>query len=431
MKLLDCNDASLRLWHEGEAIWSPGIAWLNDGRYQFGQAAWAQSRRAPREINNRFWHRLSTQPLSPALGQARHTADLVHAHLETLLGQSTDDLTLIIPGAMEPDQLSLLLGILQTLPVETRGVVHRSALVGSYLGAPCAHVELHLHQTSITPVSLEDGHAKAGITQLLPGQGLLGLMDEVAEQIAEQFVAQTRFDPQRRAETEQVLYEKIPELLQALNTQSEVSCTIEGHTARVSADALRPVGEAFSRAITPLLPEGIGHVALDTLLSTLPGLALAHTTTAVPPEAAAIGAARLPVPESELVFQREVACSTEKRAAPGLITPAVSAPAAPDTHAAEPSKSEASKSEASKSEASTSGRGLPATHQLITGQATPLVVGATLAEGVTVSGISELLIQAGSGAQINGNPVEGSLSVCAGDRLTTPAVEILLIAVAS
>ena len=73
----------------------------------------------------------------------------------------------------------------------------------------------------------------------------------------------------------------------------------------------------------------------------------------------------------------------------------------------------------------------PSTHQLVAGQATPLVVGATLAEGVTVSGISELLIQAGSGAQINGNPVEGSLSVCAGDRLTTPAVEILLIAVAS
>ncbi|MEK9585517.1 MAG: hypothetical protein VW039_04990 [Halieaceae bacterium] len=421
MKLLDCNDASLRLWHEGEAIWSPGIAWLSDGRYQFGQAAWAQSRRAPREINNRFWHRLSTQPLSPALGQARHTADLVHAHLETLLGQSTDDLTLIIPGAMEPDQLSLLLGILQTLPVETRGVVHRSALVGAYLGTPCAHVELHLHQTSITPVSLEDGHAKAGITQLLPGQGLLGLMDEMAERIAEQFVAQTRFDPQRRAETEQVLYEKIPELLQALSTQSEVSCTIEGHTARVSADALRSVGEAFNRAITPLLPEGIGHVALDTMLSTLPGLALAHTTTAVPPEAAAMGAERLPVSESELVFQREVACSTEKRAAAEPIEPAVSAPAAPDTHAAE----------LSKSEASTSGRGLPATHQLIAGQATPLAVGATLAEGVTVSGISELLIQAGSGAQINGNPVEGSLSVCAGDRLTMPAVEILLIAVAS
>ena len=66
-----------------------------------------QARRAPRDINNRFWHRLSTQPLSPALGPARHTADLVHAHLEALLGDLGGDLTLAIPGAMESGQLSL------------------------------------------------------------------------------------------------------------------------------------------------------------------------------------------------------------------------------------------------------------------------------------------------------------------------------------
>jgi len=60
-----------------------------------------------------------------------------------------------------------------------------------------------------------------------------------------------------------------------------------------------------------------------------------------------------------------------------------------------------------------------------------LVLGATLAEGITVSGVSELLIQAGSGAQINGSPVEGSIGVFADDRLTTPDISILLIAVAS
>ena len=415
MRLLDCNDASLRLWHEGEAIWSPGIAWLSDGRYQFGQAAWAQSRRAPREINNRFWHRLSTQPLSPSLGQARHTADLVHAHLETLLGQSTDDLALIIPGAMEPDQLSLLLGILQTLPVDTRGVVHRSALVGSYLGASCAHIELHLHQASITTVSVDAGHAHAGATQLLPGHGLLGLMDDIAERIAEKFVAQTRFDPQRRAETEQVLYEKIPELLQALSAQSEVSCTIEGHTARVSADALRSVGEALSRVIAPLLPAGTEHVALDALLSTLPGLTFSHATSAVPPEATATRAAHLSLPEGELLFQREVRCRHGNTVALEETQQLTSARAQPEVPA---------------SESPTPSTGSPATHQLIGGQATPLVIGATLAQGISVSGDSELLVQAGASAQINGNPLEGTATVYAGDRLTAPGIEILLIAVA-
>ena len=64
MQLLDCNDAALRLWRDGDDTFLMGIAWFNEGRYQFGQTAWQQARRAPREINNRYWHRLSTQPLS-------------------------------------------------------------------------------------------------------------------------------------------------------------------------------------------------------------------------------------------------------------------------------------------------------------------------------------------------------------------------------
>ena len=134
MRLLDCNDAALRLWQDGEGIWSPGITWFAGGQYQFGEPAWQRARLSPREINNRFWHRLSTQPLSPALGRARHTDDLVHAHLQTLLGDVPGDVRLAIPGTMEPAQLSLLLGILQTLPVTARSVIHRSALIGSAVG---------------------------------------------------------------------------------------------------------------------------------------------------------------------------------------------------------------------------------------------------------------------------------------------------------
>ena len=111
--------------------------------------------------------------------------------------------------------------------------------------------------------TVDDGIAAAQETQLLPGQGLLGLMDEIAERIGEQFVSQTRFDPQRRAETEQALYQQIPALLGSLVTQSEISCTVEGHTARIAREALAPVGAAFSRALAPLLPAGVERIALD------------------------------------------------------------------------------------------------------------------------------------------------------------------------
>ena len=405
MQLLDCNDAALRLWRDGEDTFLMGVAWFSEGRYQFGQTAWQQARRAPREINNRYWHRLSTQPLSPALGPARHTADLVHAHLQALLADVSGDLALVIPGAMEPAQLSLLLGIIETLPVTPSAVVHRSALVGAGIGEQCAHVELHLHQASITPVHMIDGMATTGDTQLLPGFGLLGLIDDIAEIIGQQFVSQTRFDPQRRAETEQALYEQIPGLLNALATQGEVSCSVEGHTARISADTLRAVGRRFSTALVPLIPGNISLIAYDNLLSSLPGLSLSSQQgqplrkQAVLPSAVVAGAAELSSHGGELVFQRQVACASASQ----LATPAPQAVTAAPT----------------------------VSHYVIAGHAATLSPGTAIAPGVSVTGSNQVTVASSAEAQLNGQAIDGSVTFAAGDRLTAGGIEVLFITVES
>ena len=416
MRLLDCNDASLRLWNDGAALWSPGVVWLSGDRYQFGEPAWEQARRAPREINNRYWHRLSTQPLSPALGPARHTADLVHAHLEALLNGISGDITLAIPGAMEPGQLSLLLGILQTLPVTASGVVHRSALAGAATGQSCAHVELQLHQASITDVTVDNGVARAGETQLLPGHGLLGLMDDIVERIGEQFVAQTRFDPQRRAETEQALYLQLPDLLRALGTQSEVSCSVEGHTARIAADALRPVGAAFTQALAPLLPAGTAHIALDALLSALPGLDLPVRATTTGPEVIPLIAGTIAPSTGELHFQREAPCSnvTSPGQAPSESQPLAAATAQADTEQESLGTSQAPGS---------------ATHSLTGGHAVPLSPGKHISDGVSATESGVIDIAPGTPAELNDQPVEGLVAVNAGDRLCAGGVEVRFITV--
>ena len=416
MRLLDCNDAALRLWQDGEGIWSPGITWFAGGQYQFGEPAWQRARLSPREINNRFWHRLSTQPLSPALGPARHTADLVHTHLQTLLGEAPGDVRLAIPGTMEPAQLSLLLGILQTLPVTARSVVHRSALIGSAVGEACAHVELHLHQASITAISVTDGIATAQETQLLPGQGLLGLMDEIAERIGEQFVSQTRFDPQRRAETEQALYQQIPSLLDSLVTQSEISCTVEGHTARIAREALAPVGAAFSRALTPLLPAGVERIALDALLSELPGLTLPGECISVSAEIIPHAADFLEVTEGELIFQREAPCS-------GL----VAAGNPPETSTPENVAQENAPATEADSGSTTSATAV--THQLVAGHARPLALGCSVTDGVLLSGVNEVTIAAETAATLNGRAIKGVAAISAGDRLTVAGVDVDFIVV--
>ena len=401
-RLLDCNDAALRLWQSGEAVWSPGMVWFSEGRYQFGEAAWQQSRRSPREINSRYWHRLSTQPLSPALGPARHTADLVHAHLEQVLGKEPGSLTLAIPGAMESAQLSLLLGILETLPCQTRAVVHRSALVGACVGNSCVHIELQLHQSSMTRIDVAAGVAKAGDTQILPGSGLLGLLDHIAEGIGHQFVEQTRFDPQKRAETEQVLYEAIPDLLRTLCDRGEASCTIDGHTARISADVVEPIGNALARDLAALVPDGIDLIALDATLATLPGLRFAQSVIEVAPQWIPSGAEGLIANgETEaLTFQRQVRCANAEPAA----TPDSARPA----QAAAPA----------------------ITHLLQNGRAIALDAAGVIADGVTLTRTAndnQLHIASGLDAQLNGQPIAGECTAQAGDELTLGDRRIQLI----
>ena len=80
--LLDLNDSNLQLWHADARVQSPGYALLQGKDYLFGAAARAAARLQPRDINTRYWWQLSTEVLQPALGPARHTGDLVHAHLK-------------------------------------------------------------------------------------------------------------------------------------------------------------------------------------------------------------------------------------------------------------------------------------------------------------------------------------------------------------
>ena len=255
-----------------------------------------------------------------------------------------------------------------------------------------------------------------GDTQLLPGHGLLGLMDDIAERIGEQFVTQTRFDPQRRAETEQALYLQLPDLLRALGTQSEVSCSVEGHTARIAADSLRPVGAAFTAALAPLLPAGTAHIALDALLSALPGLDLPAQATTTGPEVIPLIAGTLAPSTGELHFQREAPCGNASSSGQA---PVESRPAAPASTQANTEQESLETSQAPGS----------ATHSLTGGHAVPLSPGKRISDGVSVPETGVIDIAPGTSAELNDQPAEGRVAVNAGDRLCASGVEVRFITV--
>jgi hypothetical protein len=276
--LLDLNDSNLQLWHGDAHVQSPGYALFRGDEYLFGTTARGAARLQPRDINTRYWWRLSTETLQPALGPARHTGDLVHAHLVSLHEEAGKpaDVLLAVPGSMQRDQLALLLGIVQQCPFDAVGLVNRSVALGSLFGpsARLFHLEIQLHQALISELVARDNTLELQQVTPLPGCGLLQLQERLVEVIAGEFVRQTRFDPRRRADTEQQLYDALPAALRALRDGSVTNLDVKGYQARISAQQLEAAGQRLfdsaGAAMATLRPED--QVIADPLAALLPGL---------------------------------------------------------------------------------------------------------------------------------------------------------------
>lgn len=276
--LLDLNDCNLQLWHRDTRVQSPGYALLQGRDYRFGAPARAAARLQPRDINTRYWWQLSTDVLQPALGPARHTGDLVHAHLMQLHSEAKQpgEVLLAVPGSMQHEQLALLLGIVQQCPFDAVGLVNRSVALASLYGHSerLFHLEIQLHQALVTEVSAQHDTVELQRTTSLPGCGLLQLQERLVEIIAAEFVRQTRFDPRRKAATEQQLYDALPAALRALQDRVETNIDVNGYQARISGHQLQGAGQRlFDSARAAMGSLGAGdQVIADPLAALLPGL---------------------------------------------------------------------------------------------------------------------------------------------------------------
>jgi hypothetical protein len=278
--LLDINDRNLQVW-EGErpVLESPGYAWLDGRQLRFGVEARGQARRHPRDINHRFWWQLNMEPLQTRFGSSRHSADLVHAHLLDIHQQAgrPGQLVFAAPGSLQTDQLSLLLGIAQQCPFETTGLVDRAvaSTVGAITGSRCWHLNLQLHQAVVTHLAVEDGQLCRKQVTPIPGAGWLALQDSLANTLSQAFISQTRFDPRRKAATEQDLYDQLPAILVQLQEQSICNIEINGHRVRLEAQALIDACQGHYARINGAIQTAGEEIFLDPSIATLPGIGAA------------------------------------------------------------------------------------------------------------------------------------------------------------
>ena len=283
---IEINDAGLTV-ADGSGVLAvePGYASLVGGEFLCGTEACAQARLHPRQTCDSHWQVLSLDPESAAIEGAGSSAELAFRQLETLwrrFGGAGKDAVLVVPGHYAREQLGLLLGMVQECGMPVRAMVNAAAAASArpWPGRQLVHLDVHLHQFSVTRLRQGDVVA-ADPEETLNGVGLASLMDLWAKRVAEMFVLQTRFDPFHRAESEQLVYDRLPESLAALRGDDEVELALdfggEERVARFNRKQLLGAAAGSYRAVVQFVAQQRAPGASLTLqvshrAAQLPGL---------------------------------------------------------------------------------------------------------------------------------------------------------------
>ncbi len=222
-----CGTAAKLLELDGNALTSPGFALPQRDRLLLGNEAEGKAHLFPRQILNRFWDQLDTEPLDqPDKYTPQNHAEIAFHHLSRIwqvIQKHGDEIVLVVPDFYNRQQLGLILGIAQELSMDVKGFVPM-ALAASSVACPgkmLIYLDVHFHRIEVIylqqqeQLTIEDSVATTG-------KGLIPLYREWVETIAQEFVRNTRFDPLHQATSEQELYDRLPAVLSHLQHNSSM-----------------------------------------------------------------------------------------------------------------------------------------------------------------------------------------------------------------
>lgn len=241
---LELVDAALVAVRDGARVAaSPGVALLDPRGFQFGEAAAAAARQQPVLAADRFWAELAADPMAQVAGPPVSHADLACGHLASLwqaVGRPGDEVVLAVPGTMRLPQIGLVLGIAKHISMPVTGVVDAAVAACAGLAARAAvwHLDVQLHQAVLTEMQ-GSGRLRRVRVEVAPHAGLKGIHAAWAQLISEAMVRRTRFDPLHQAASEQQLYQRLPDWLDALVTQETIDAVIETDSGSFSASLRR------------------------------------------------------------------------------------------------------------------------------------------------------------------------------------------------
>ncbi|MCZ6803238.1 MAG: hypothetical protein O7D86_04705 [Proteobacteria bacterium] len=277
--VLDLNDINLRVVKDKQRLLdSPGYAVIKDNQIAFGTTAEKLKRIHPRNTHDDYWYRLSQDPIQSASSQIRHNADLAFMHLSEIFehtGKNADWL-IAVPANFSQEQLALFLGLLKAEDIKNVILVDSALLTtsNSMLQGDYRYLDIQLHQIIISRLNSNDSKRVIS-SETFTGIGILKIYDQCAKIMSDEFINQSRFDPHHNAETEQLLYETIPECLKQLNTAAVTTVNIKYHNKVHQAIIKRELVMALFRRLFEVVLQKIDAsmpVILNHRLHSLPGI---------------------------------------------------------------------------------------------------------------------------------------------------------------
>jgi len=297
--VFELNDAGLTL-SRGDAILArePGIALVQRKRLLFGREAFAESRLLPRDTVDRFWQRLSQDPVSLPHDRVRSFADLAYFQVAALverLGLSGDVL-LAVHGGYDAEQLGLVLGVMKPQKLRAVGLVDAAVAAVSVTAGEgrYRHLDLTRHGVVVTDVEVTDS-ARRLDAKVVADVGLNVLTKAAADAAAAAFLDQTRFDPMLDGGTEQLLHDALGGWLVQLAARPEIDAELSYRGHRYQARLTRRIlADPIALALAPLasVAREADTVVVSERIATWPGAVDALPAFHTVPESAVSAACR-------------------------------------------------------------------------------------------------------------------------------------------
>ncbi|MFC1824430.1 FHA domain-containing protein [Thermodesulfobacteriota bacterium] len=273
---------------DGSEIESPGFAVAKKKQIIVGKQAEKQAHLHPNTVQNRFWDQLNTDHIKELTGPAQNNAEIACAHLAMIWEKIKfygSEMMISVPGSMSRTQMGLILGVAQELSIHVKGFVTQAVASPphSFPESRLLYMDIYLHRTEITPL-IQGERLSQGETVTLGEAGLMHLYRSWVEALAEEFVRTTRFDPLHRAEYEQELYDRLPDVLSHLSHNSTMRFEMRArqtvHNVTLTRDLLNKRAEPFFKRVRGLVVsalEGGGNEKSSTLIlsnriARLPGI---------------------------------------------------------------------------------------------------------------------------------------------------------------